>query len=225
MHPLDDPVWNALGSAHAHMSASNARARRYRPEYTRIAALSDASAESYGALAELGSRGETLFHIAQAVALPEPWRLVREGMMAQMVHDGSPMPAARLDGIEVLGERDAAAMVDLAELTRPGPFAQRTHAFGGYVGIREGERLVAMAGQRMAVPGFREVSAVCTHPDHRGRGHARALMLRVMAGIASRGETPFLHVEDHNAAAKQIYERLGFRQRAVFLLRVIEMAG
>ena len=224
MHPLDDPVWNALGSAHAHMSASNARARRYRPEYTRIAALSDASAESYGALAELGSRGETLFHIAQAVALPEPWRLVREGMMAQMVHDGSPMPAARLDGIEVLGERDAAAMVDLAELTRPGPFAQRTHAFGGYVGIREGERLVAMAGQRMAVPGFREVSAVCTHPELRGRGYAGVLMRRVIAKILARGEIAFLHTYSDNAGAISLYESLGFRPRATLIMRALKPA-
>jgi predicted GNAT family acetyltransferase len=101
-------------------------------------------------------------------------------------------------------------MLALALLTRPGPYNSRTHAFGGYIGIREGGRLAAMAGHRLKVPGYTEISAVCTHPDFRGRGYAGHLTRVVAARIAARGETPFLHTYAANATAIRLYERLGF---------------
>jgi predicted GNAT family acetyltransferase len=73
--------------------------------------------------------------------------------------------------------------------------------------------LVAMSGQRLQVPGYTEVSAVCTHPEHTGKGYAAALMLEVMRRIRDRGETPFLHVRGDNSRAIALYERLGFRAR------------
>ncbi len=86
-------------------------------------------------------------------------------------------PAAGLAGVPrspetvvTLGKRDAAEMVALAELTHPGPFAASTVEFGGYLGVRREGRLVAMAGRRLQLPGWTEISAVCTHPDHRGKG-------------------------------------------------------
>ena len=84
-------------------------------------------------------------------------------------------------------------MVELATLTEPGPFRDRTHELGTFYGIFEGDRLLSMAGQRMRVPGFVEVSAVCTHPDARGRGYARIFMSSVMKLILRYGDTPFLH--------------------------------
>ncbi len=104
-------------------------------------------------------------------------------------------------------------MVELTALTKPGPFGPRTHELGHYVGIRDGGKLVAMAGERLKVPGYTEVSAVCTHPDHLGKGYAAALISEVMRAIRERGETPFLHVRAHNRRAIAVYERLGFRIR------------
>ena len=104
-------------------------------------------------------------------------------------------------------------MVELATLTKPGPFGTRTHELGCYVGIRDGEKLVAMAGERLKVPGFTEVSAVCTHPDHLGKGYAARLMTEVIRRIRERGERPFLHVRSDNARAIALYERLGFGKR------------
>src|SRR6185312_5821777 len=130
------------------------------------------------------------------------------------------MTAARLDppgdSLEVvsLSEADAPEMRALAELTQPGPFHARTHQLGGFVGVRNNGRLIAMAGERLRVPGFTEISAVCTHPDARGRGLAGALMRRVAAGIVARGEELFLHVYPRNQAAIAVYETLGFRRRA-----------
>ena len=127
-------------------------------------------------------------------------------------------------GMIELGESDAPAMQRLAALTKPGPFASLTHRFGGFVGVRHEGRLVAMAGQRMRIDGYCEVSGVCTHPDHRGRGLAGALMSVVAERILARGETPFLHSYAHNAGAIALYESLGFRYRTNIHLTVLAAA-
>jgi ribosomal protein S18 acetylase RimI-like enzyme len=115
--------------------------------------------------------------------------------------------------VEALGREDVEEMLVLTELTKPGPFSRRTIEFGQYFGIRHEGRLVAMAGERLRVPGFTEVSAVCTHPEFTGRGYARAVMAKVMQGIVGRGECPFLHAAEENARAIGVYEELGFRVR------------
>jgi hypothetical protein len=75
-----------------------------------------------------------------------------------------------------------------------------------------------MGGERMKPDGFTEVSGVCTHPDHRGRGYAAALMRKVATGIQARGETPFLHAYASNREALALYERLGFATRCEVLM-------
>jgi len=109
-------------------------------------------------------------------------------------------------------------MMALVKLTEPGPFAARTVELGTYIGIRSGGQLIAMAGERMRFPGFTEVSAVCTHPDHRGRGHGSALVRTLLRAIRHRGETPFLHIFSDNVRARALYQALGFSlSRALFV--------
>ena len=116
-------------------------------------------------------------------------------------------------GFVELGTPDSPEMIELTALTKPGPFGTRTHELGTYLGIRKDGKLVAMAGERLKVPGHTEVSAVCTHPEHTGKGYAAALMTEVMRRIRERGETPFLHVRQDNTRAIGVYKRLGFRER------------
>jgi predicted GNAT family acetyltransferase len=120
-----------------------------------------------------------------------------------------------------LGTADVSAMLELTALTEPGPFRERTIELGNFYGIFEGDRLLAMAGQRMHIPGFVEVSAVCTHPDARGRGYAGIVMSEVMRDIFADGSTPFLHAFANNPAVR-LYEKLGFTQRRSFHLAVIK---
>jgi predicted GNAT family acetyltransferase len=120
-----------------------------------------------------------------------------------------------------LGAADVPEMLELTALTKPGPFNRRTHELGTYLGIRRDGKLVAMAGERLKVRGYTEVSAVCTHPEHTGHDYARILMTEVMRRICDRGETPFLHVREDNVRAIELYKRLGFKQRVLSHLAVL----
>jgi predicted GNAT family acetyltransferase len=134
----------------------------------------------------------------------------------------TPERAARDVAIVPLADADAAQMLALATLTRPGPFFARTHELGDFVGVKDDRgRLLAMAGERLKPEGFTEVSGVCTEPDQRGKGYAGALMRRVCAAILARGETPFLHSYAHNTGAIALYESLGFSLRHAMTMTVL----
>jgi predicted GNAT family acetyltransferase len=132
-----------------------------------------------------------------------------------MVHENGSLPPAEatLRVFHQLGEADVPEMLALTRLTKPGPFANRTREMGDYFGIRKDGVLVAMAGQRLRLPGFTEVSAVCTHPEHLGQGHARQLITLLLGRIQARGEQAFLHVREDNRRAVELYERMGFGKR------------
>jgi predicted GNAT family acetyltransferase len=79
-----------------------------------------------------------------------------------------------------------------------------------------------MTGQRMHPRPYMEVSAVCTHPDFRGSGYAKALMLHVMKIILDNSFTPFLHVLSNNTNAIEIYKTIGFKTRKQIFVDVIQ---
>jgi hypothetical protein len=135
--------------------------------------------------------------------------------------NGKPSPVS---GMVELQPKDSAEMLALARLTKPGPFGTRTHELGSYLGIRSEGRLVAMAGERLKVPGYTEVSAVCTHPDHTGKGYARVLITELMQRIRERGETPMLHVRADNTRAIELYQRMGYRTRKQMHFAVLRRA-
>ena len=221
-HPLDAPVWQALTTRQAALARGNGGARRIDPDYGLFAAVAAHDVDHHAALADLVAPGDTigLFELAPPAALPG-FRCVKTARCVQMV--AADPPPATIDAI-ALGDDDAAEMVALAELTRPGPFFRRTHRFGGFLGIRIDGRLAAMAGTRLALPGYREVSGVCTHPDFRGRGLAAGLIAAVAGAIHAAGETPFLTSYADNPGAIALYRRLGFAPRRDLTLSLFERA-
>lgn len=221
---LDNPIWNALGETQEVFAEANALARRFIDEVGPLAGMASQSEEAYAALGKLAKPGGTLgLFLEEPPLIPSGWTLEADGMLTQMVYDGSSLLGNKRDvsAVELLTVADIPQMIELTQLTKPGPFRDRTFELGHYVGIRAGGRLAAMAGMRLHLPGFREVSAVCTHPDFQGRGYAKALILEVMRHITSLGELPFLHCKADNLGAIHLYEKLGFRQRRLLYLAVI----
>jgi predicted GNAT family acetyltransferase len=84
---------------------------------------------------------------------------------------------------------------------------------GTFLGVKVDGRLVAMAGERMKPGGYTEITAVCVHPDHRGRGYAQELLGAIARQIAACGEIPFLHVFSDNDSAIALYRRQGMEIR------------
>ena len=223
---LDNPIWAALNTKQRAFAEGDGLARRFVAEIGPLSGLAEPTTAAYEAL-----RG--LVDVGGAVALfleSEPeigagWSLERGGLLSQMIlpeNAGiarSQIPAE--SELRRLTAEDVPQMVALAKMTEPGPFAVRTHELGEFFGIFESGRLMAMAGQRLHVEGFREVSAVCTHPDARGKGYARTLMSEVMARIRTEGEIPFLHSFVDNAPAIRVYNDLGFRLRRNLHLAVL----
>jgi predicted GNAT family acetyltransferase len=157
---------------------------------------------------------------------PAGWQLLRSFGAHQMVFDRDAVDIDSAgDEVDDLGESDAPAMTALVTATEPGPWAARTHELGEFVGVRVNGRVVAMAGQRMRLPDAIEISAVCTDPDHRGRGLGRAVVAAVAARTLAAGRRPFLHVRVENEAAVRLYEGLGFRIRSTLRPGVFLQTG
>lgn len=218
MHPLDNVIWHALTSRQQHFAEHGNRARRFIREVSPLAAFEEETPEGYAALREIVQTTETVgVFIDEAYEAQPGWSYVVGAPLLQMVYPNEfcPEPTDRSVPITELGIQDSPEMIELTSLTKPGPFGPRTHEFGTYRGIRVEGNLVAMAGERLKVEGHTEVSAVCTHPEHTGKGYAALLMTQIMRGIVERGETPFLHVRGDNERAIAVYKRLGFRERVL----------
>lgn len=209
---LDNPGWHSLNSHHRHLAIRGEIAARYKPEVTFGAAMPNYDRAGFEDLGNLVAADEVVALIAEEVPTKIPgWEIVQANPLSQMVCEQL-QPAEGISAVE-LGPDDVPEMMDLVALTEPGPFTPGTIKMGQYFGIREEGQLVAMAGQRLHPPGFCEISAVCTHPDYRGRGYGGGLTTLLAQKIAADGEIPFLHHVLSNAAAERLYRKLGFRKR------------
>ena len=224
--PLDNPIWHALTGPQAGFGRQIGDAARFARDVAPFFAITAPTAAAYADLARLiGDASEARLFRPLGEAVPPGWSETFAKEIVQMVCAAPPGAAdAALDpvlagAIETLGPADGDAMMALAAVTHPGPFGPRTAELGRFVGIRAGGALVAMAGERLRLPGHVELSAICTHPTQRGRGLARGLVCRLAGAALARGETPFLHVFPDNAAAAGLYQRLGFVARRRLLVR------
>jgi predicted GNAT family acetyltransferase len=212
-HPLDRPIWSALTTRQQELAEGGALARRYPTAITPFADMADMSAESFAALGKLLSGSEiAVLFTPDPVVVPDAFNTVLVDTGEQLI--GTPAETA-ISGVEIvtLGAADVAEMIALTELTKPGPFYARTHELGTFLGIRVDGKLVAMTGERMKPANYTEMTAVCVHPYHRGRGYAQLLLGAVGGQIVARGEIPFLHVFTSNVSAIALYQRQGMKIR------------
>ena len=223
-HPLDRAAWHALTTRLAHVAQGDERAVRMHPDYGLFAAPRDFSPENLAALTALiAPQGMVSVAPTEPFTPPPGTRIVQELICHQMLADRLAVTAPDFP-VTPLADSDAEDMLALATLTEPGPFFARTHRLGDFFGVRWEGELVAMAGERLKLEGYTELSAVCTHPDYRGRGYARGLMGVVASKIAAQGETTVLHVLAEKKAEIAFYERLGFRFRREITIILLERA-
>lgn len=214
MHQLDNAVWHALTGPHAKVAERVGSAARYDPGISPFAALPDAPTEAaWDDLASLVGPGGTalLFRVGVPATAPGWEELARLPGVQMVAADAE---RGLTPEIERLSDSEADEMLALAEATRPGPFTTRTRELGTYLGVRDGGALVAMAGERFRLPGYTEISAVCTADPHRQRGLAAVLVRALVHEIVERGEVPFLHAVAENTNAIRLYEQLGFELRS-----------
>jgi predicted GNAT family acetyltransferase len=154
--------------------------------------------------------------------IPPSWNLLQRLDGFQMVYKCTSLPASQMEDFVTLTEEHIPQMLALTELTNPGPFSSRTIDFGHYEGILDEGSLVAMAGWRLHPCNYVEISAVCTHPDHTGKGYAKQLMQRQIHRIESEGAVPFLHVKRENSRAIAVYKSIGFDIRTAISIFVLD---
>jgi ribosomal protein S18 acetylase RimI-like enzyme len=220
-HLLDNILWHTLTGPHAIHSAGTGDIRRYVAGFSPIIGFADQAAPDLAALTPFCASDEHFYCDGWSGPARDGWSIDAETTMFKMVWE-APIPTSdeASDAIR-LGPEHATEALALAELTRPGPFGPRTIELGEYYGYFEGDRLIAMSGERMHAARLREVSGVCTHPDYQGRGLARRLMLKLVRRQMQRDEVPFLHVMRDNASARRLYERMGFRNYREAVVRLI----
>jgi ribosomal protein S18 acetylase RimI-like enzyme len=210
-HVLDNPAWNALISGNKHLAIGNGPIRHFDKEVSPFAAMEENTEENFKLLHDrLAHQGPILFVTPTELGIPPPWRVLSCIKGLQMINEASCLREEVKLNLEPLTKQHVPQMLELIKLTNPGPFASRTVEFGHYYGVFDQEQLVAMAGQRLYAFGHAEISAVCTHPDHSGKGYARQLLLNQLQRIQAASEIPFLHVRYDNERAVGLYESLGF---------------
>jgi len=211
---LDRPIWSALQSGHQQFAIGDELACRYPTDVAPFAAMREASPQAYAALHALLPPGHTAFLCTtEPLAPPASLSVQFAASVSQMVATRLPeAPSDRHEFITLTAE-DVPDMLALTALAKPGPFAARTFELGTYLGVRTNGQLVAMAGERMRLAHQVEVSAVCVHPEHRGHGYARDLILTLMQRQIAQGAVPILHTYADNGPAVALYESMGFTGR------------
>ncbi|HUS03113.1 MAG TPA: GNAT family N-acetyltransferase [Chitinophagaceae bacterium] len=214
MNPLlNNPVYNALLSGDAHLGCGNNKAKYFYEEVSPFAGFPEDDPHGFNELHNLlPANRRILFATRKALNDVPGWQLTHEIKGLQFVYTGTHIASGNSPELIPLESKHVEEMTALARLTKPGPFGKRTIDFGYYYGIFDNGKLVAMTGQRLHVENYTEISAVCTHPDHLGKGYAEALTRHQLNLICGSGKIPFLHVRDDNERAISLYLRLGFTE-------------
>jgi ribosomal protein S18 acetylase RimI-like enzyme len=223
-HPLDHVIWGALTSRNRNVAEGDHLALRYLAPVAPFAATIDVSTASFQSLLALLPEGDQIaLFTLEEITPPSSFVVIERGNVDQMVLDRPPAQAGSVPVVR-LEARHVPEMLALVEATHPGPFGPRTIELGEYIGVRRQGMLVAMAGERMRLDGFTEISAVSVHPSCRGQGLAAELISTLARSIASRGDTSFLHVFNSNRPAIELYLKLGFALRQRLHLALLARA-
>ncbi|RZK39715.1 MAG: GNAT family N-acetyltransferase [Pedobacter sp.] len=222
-HILDNPIYNALSSAHSAFAQGNEEIKFYLEEVSPFAGFKENGTDSLDLLFDLTEEDRTfVVFTPQSYEIPKKWELITQIDMFQMVYEGDDVPSDMGLAFQNLDHSHVDEMIELVKLTQPGPFKKKTIDLSNYIGIFSEGKLVSMAGHRFHPEPYIEISAVCTHPDHFGKGYAFQLLREQIIRILGKNQVPFLHVRDDNTAAVSLYKKLGFTVRIPMLAYVVK---
>ena len=225
-HPLDNPNWNALNTGSHSLSFGTDRVRLVNREMGFFAGLPAYQKENLDELNDFLEAGQrVILFPPDHLPLDEKWKIHNDRELLQLVCERHFSAVETQDEIYPLNESHVSEMLALTQLTKPGPFLNKTIDFGDYFGFFSEGKLVSMAGSRLSPSPYTEVSAVCTHPDFAGQGISKKVMPHVLHAIQQRGKTPFLHLYPDNTPALRLYTSLGFVSRAMLRVYLLEKVG
>lgn len=219
-HILDNVAWNSLTTAHRHLGKIGEKGAVYNPQISVIGAIKENTLEAYAELETLVTPGLPVAIIGFKIPSElTGWMTLQAAETYQMVST-EPIKYEAVE-YEVLSKKDVPEMMKLAEITKPGPFSPGTIEMGRYIGIRKEGVLIAMGGERMKPEGYIEISGICTHPEHTGKGYGTAITGILTNAILEQEETSFLHVFTQNTRAIKLYEKLGYITRKMIPVSAI----
>jgi len=225
---LDNPAYHGMISGNRNLSVGTELVRYFPEAVSPFVGLADFGEARFEELAEILPAGRAVVLVSdEEIRVPARWKVLHHGVGLQMAGDGAAgvWEAGSVGGWEFvpLQPEHVPQMVQLAKMTNPGPFGERTIEFGNFVGVFDGNRLMGMSGHRLHPAPFIEVSGVCVHPDDAGKGLGGALTSYQVERIRAMGERPILHVWAHNERAIGLYEKLGFVTRREMHFNLIKV--
>jgi GNAT superfamily N-acetyltransferase len=208
---LDNPVWHSLSETHRNFSINYGSLKCYNPDFCPFGGYgsSNKDIEEIAGYAKLINN---FFIVGDKPIFSNELSLKNELVCLQMIMDNDPGADIR-EEIVKLNHNYEEALFKLVNLVQPGYFKNKTSQLGDYYGIFQNGDLVAVAGERMKMNDFVEVSAIVTHPEHTGKGYAKQLIAYVINKILDQVKTPYLHVSENNTGAIGLYRKLGFKIR------------
>jgi ribosomal protein S18 acetylase RimI-like enzyme len=216
-----NPAWHALQTKHRHLAVSEGDACRYPAGVVPFAAVAATTSVALRQLHSLLAPGEFVWLVGGSYPHVPELRFEETLECLQMILPEEVVPSDPAIEIAKLSDANAAEMVALTDLAFPGFFRRRTCEMGSYYGVRSDSELIAMGGERLMLEGYSEISGVCTHPAHRGKGLAASLIWRLVRDHRRDGLVSWLHVSAANHHAIELYVRLGFKVvRKVTLYRI-----
>lgn len=211
---LDNPIWHSLRTGNEKLGKGNSEAKFFSPNVSASAGLRENNEDNLEVLHQLlpVKRMVTLFSDS-ILQIPEKWLTTDNRTLFQMVYSGTEPTVNPVHEVKSLNEEHIPAMMELAKISKPGAFFERTIDFGNYKGIFNGNQLITMAGYRFQPEPYIEISAVSTHPDHLRKGYAGLIINNLVYDITRQSCIPYLHVWTKNKNAILLYEKLGFEMR------------
>ena len=211
---LDNPAWHALTERHAGFARGTDELKRYDPTIVLFAGFDRTKENIAEQFDHVFAAGNSFFLFDDYPALRLNYIVETVVQCLQMFCE-IPMPVPITENIVPLDASNQEEMYSLVSQVFPGYYLPGTALMGDYLGIFNEGKLVAMAGERLCLNGFTEISAVVTHPNYTGRKYAQQLVSQLNDKNLQDGNIPFLHTGSNNERAIKLYELLGYKKRRI----------